>query len=40
VLRCPSCTGVVLRYADDGGRVRLDLSGARLLVLDLTTADG
>lgn len=35
VLRCPSCTGVVLRYAGAGGRVRLDLSGARLLVLDL-----
>jgi hypothetical protein len=35
VLRCPSCTGVVLRYASTGGRVRLDLTGARLLVLDL-----
>ena len=37
VLRCPSCTGVVLRYASTGGRVRLDLAGARLLVLDLPT---
>ncbi len=36
VLRCPACTGVVLRYASTDGRVRLDLTGARLLVLDLT----
>ncbi|CAA9337880.1 MAG: hypothetical protein AVDCRST_MAG07-2194 [uncultured Frankineae bacterium] len=35
VLRCPSCTGVVLRYASAGGQARLDLTGARLLVLDL-----
>jgi hypothetical protein len=35
VLRCPSCTGVVLRYGTGGGRARLDLTGARLLVLDL-----
>ena len=29
------CTGVVLRYSSAGGRIRLDLSGARLLVLHL-----
>ena len=40
VLRCPSCEGVVLRYGSAGGRARLDLSGARLLVLDLPPADG
>lgn len=34
VLRCPGCTAVVLRYAVAGGRVRLDLTGTRLLVLD------
>ena len=33
VLRCAGCTGVVLRYSSAGGRIRLDLSGARLLVL-------
>lgn len=33
VVRCPSCTGVVLRYASAGGRIRIDLSGAQLLVL-------
>lgn len=36
VLRCPSCTQVVLRYASSGGRARLDLTGARLLILDVT----
>ena len=40
VLRCPGCAGVVLRYGSAGGRARLDLSGARLLVLDLPPADG
>lgn len=34
VLRCPGCAGVVLRFARGGGRVRLDLTGTRLLVLD------
>ncbi len=38
VLRCPGCTGVVLRYGTtagpDGRRLRLDLTGTRLLVLD------
>lgn len=35
VLRCAGCTGVVLRYSSAGGRIRLDLSGTRLLVLRL-----
>lgn len=34
VVRCPSCTGVVLRYAVDGTRIRLELTGARLLMVD------
>ena len=33
VLRCAGCTGVVLRYSSAGGRIRLDMSGTRLLVL-------
>jgi Family of unknown function (DUF6510) len=33
VLRCAGCTGVVLRYSSAGGRIRLDLSGTRLLAL-------
>jgi hypothetical protein len=35
VLRCVGCTGVVLRYSSAGGRIRLDMSGTRLLVLRL-----
>ena len=35
VLRCAGCTGVVLRYSSAGGRIRLDMSGTRLLVLRL-----
>jgi hypothetical protein len=35
VLRCPGCEGVVLRYAETDNRARLDLSGARLIVIDL-----
>lgn len=33
VLRCPSCTGVVLRFAAQRGRLLLDLRGAQLLVI-------
>ena len=33
VVRCAGCTGVVLRYSSAGGRIRLDMSGTRLLVL-------
>jgi hypothetical protein len=35
VLRCAGCTGVVLRYSSASGRIRLDMSGTRLLVLRL-----
>ena len=38
VVRCPSCAGVVLRFSSTGGHLRLDLSGARLLVLDVGAA--
>lgn len=33
VLRCPGCTAVVLRYGTGGGRLRLDLTGTRLLTV-------
>ena len=36
VLRCVGCAGVVLRYSSAGGRIRLDMSGTRLLVLHVT----
>jgi ribosomal protein S27E len=35
VLRCPSCTAVVLRYSSSGGRIRLDMTGTRLLTITL-----
>ena len=35
VVRCPNCTGVVLRYASSGHRLRLDLTGAKLLTVTL-----
>ncbi len=35
VLRCHNCAGVLLRYSSAGSRIRLDLTGARLLVLNL-----
>ncbi|HWI01650.1 MAG TPA: DUF6510 family protein [Propionibacteriaceae bacterium] len=35
VLRCAGCSGVVLRYSSAGGRIRLDMSGMRLLALRL-----
>ncbi|WP_127131495.1 DUF6510 family protein [Georgenia sp. SYP-B2076] len=33
VVRCPSCTYVVLRFAADGAGLRLDLTGARLITV-------
>jgi uncharacterized protein DUF6510 len=33
VVRCVGCSGVVLRYSSAGGRIRLDMTGTRLLVL-------
>jgi ribosomal protein S27AE len=35
VLRCPSCAGVVLRFASHSDRILLDLRGAQLLVVPL-----
>ena len=35
VVRCPNCAGVLLRYANSGHRLRLDLTGARLLTVML-----
>ena len=34
VLRCPTCTEVVLRFASRPDRLLLDLRGAQLLVVD------
>lgn len=31
VLRCPGCTGVVMRYLSDDHGIRLDMTGTRLL---------
>jgi len=33
VVRCPGCSGVVLRYASDARGIRLDLTGASLLTV-------
>ena len=38
VLRCPRCTGVVLRFARGAGRVRLDMGGTRLLEVEVGEA--
>jgi Family of unknown function (DUF6510) len=40
VLRCPTCSEVVLRFASQDGRMLLDLSGARLLTFPLPGTDG
>jgi hypothetical protein len=40
VVRCPSCTAVVLRYGSGGGRLRLDISGTRLLTVALPEQEG
>lgn len=40
VLRCPTCTEVVLRFATRDGRMLLDLSGARLLTFAPPAAGG
>jgi hypothetical protein len=39
VLRCPSCTEVVLRFAAQQGRLLLDLRGAQLLVVPVPTGE-
>lgn len=33
VIRCRGCDHVVLRYSTAGGRLRLDMTGTRLLIL-------
>ena len=40
VLRCPGCTGVVLRFAAQQGRILLDLRGAQLLVVPVPESAG
>lgn len=39
VLRCPSCSGVVLRFAAQEGRLLLDLRGAALLTIPVPAAE-
>ena len=34
VIRCPTCSGVVLRYGQIGNRLRLDLTGITSLLVD------
>jgi Family of unknown function (DUF6510) len=36
VVRCPTCTGVVLRFASQDGRMLLDLRGAELLTVPVS----
>ena len=39
VLRCPSCTEVVLRFAAQEGRLLLDLRGSQLLVVPVASGE-
>jgi hypothetical protein len=39
VLRCPSCTEVVLRFAAQKGRLLLDLRGSQLLVVPVASGE-
>jgi hypothetical protein len=39
VLRCPSCTEVVLRFAAQEGRLLLDLRGCQLLVVPVPAGE-
>ena len=39
VLRCPSCTEVVLRFAAQNGRLLLDLRGSQLLVVPVPVGE-
>jgi hypothetical protein len=39
VLRCPTCTQVVLRYASRDGRILLDLRGADLVTITTRGAE-
>ncbi len=38
VLRCPTCSEVVLRYATRGGQVLVDLRGTQLLTVQMPEA--
>ena len=38
VVRCPNCAAVMLRYSSGGGRLRLDMTGTRLLTVSLAGA--
>ena len=38
VLRCRGCSGVLLRYGEGDGHLRIDLSGLRLLVAPASTS--
>ncbi len=40
VLRCPTCTQVVLRFASRNGRILLDLRGAQLLTVPMPMTSG
>jgi Family of unknown function (DUF6510) len=40
VLRCPTCTGMVLRVGLREGRILLDLSGSRLLEIPVPGSPG
>jgi hypothetical protein len=40
VLRCPSCSGVVLRVGSRNGRILLDLSGSQLLEIPVPAPPG
>lgn len=39
VIRCPNCIGVVVRYASTGARLRLDMTGTRLLTISLSAGE-
>ena len=39
VLRCPSCTEVVLRFAAQQGRLLLDLRGSQLLIVPVPASE-
>jgi Family of unknown function (DUF6510) len=40
VVRCPTCTGVVLRYASDRHGLRLEMTGTRLLTVVSQAGEG
>lgn len=40
VVRCPGCTGVVMRYASDRGVIRFEMTGIRLLTIGAAPSQG